>query len=139
MDMSGRIYREAGLFLAGCLMVGLCGCSSKADLTGKWGGRMTLPETGKSLSDLEFDLTQKGGEIHGTMNFTKVDGGKVKLNGTRNGDELKFTTEHKRGLTIGFTGAVKSGSRINGSAILAYSDPKVPVKQDSVTLELTKK
>jgi hypothetical protein len=139
MNRHGLVYRKTGMFVVGCLMVGLCGCSSKADLTGKWGGRMTLPETGKSLSDLEFDLTQKAGEVHGIMNFTKVDGGKVKLNGTRSGDELKFTTEHKRGLTVSFTGTVKSGSRITGSAILAYSDPKVPVKQDSVTLDLTKK
>jgi|GEM_PF-1727949 len=140
MNMNGRILLKTGLFVTGCLlMMGLWGCSSKADLTGKWGGKMTLPETGKSLNDLEFDFTQKAGEIHGTMNFTKVDGGKVKLNGSRDGDELKFTTEHKRGLTIGFAGTVKNGTRIKGNATLAYSDPKVPVKQDVVTLELTKK
>ncbi|GFE59608.1 hypothetical protein AOG2_01960 [Geobacter sp. AOG2] len=139
MIKEGFVYRKTGLFMVGCLLAGLCGCSNKADLSGKWGGRMTLPETGKSLSDLEFELTQKAGEIHGIMNFTKVAGAKVKLSGTRNGDELKFTTEHKRGLSVSFTGTVKSGSRINGKAILAYSDPKVPVKQDSVTLEMTKK
>lgn len=133
------VYRKICLLLVGGLLAGLCGCSSKADLTGKWGGRMTLPETGKSLSDLEFELTQKAGEIHGIMNFTKVAGARVKLNGTRSGDELKFTTEHKRGLSVSFTGTVKSGSRINGNAILAYSDPKVPVKQDSVIMDLTRK
>jgi hypothetical protein len=139
MIVNGLIRRGSGFFVAGCLLLGLCGCSGKADLTGTWNGKMTLPETGKSLSDLEFDLTQKGGEINGSMNFTKVDGGKVKLRGTRSGDELKFTTEYKRGLTVSFTGNVKSGSRINGNAILAYTDPKVPISQDSVSLELVKK
>ncbi len=108
-------------------------------MTGKWGGTMTLAETGKSLQDLEFNLTQQGNDIHGIMNFTKVDGGKVKLNGTRKGDDITFTTEHKRGLSVNFTGVVKSASKIKGTAILAYSDFRVPVKQDSVAVELAKK
>ena len=100
---------------------------------------MTLKETGKSLSDLEFDLSQKAGEITGTMIFTKLEGGKVGLKGTRSGDDIKFATMPKKGLAVTFTGSVKSRSRIEGTAILNYSDPKVPVKEDMVTLDLTRK
>jgi hypothetical protein len=122
-----------------CLLLLIGGCSSKADLSGKWNGKMTLAETGKSLTDLEFELAQKGQEIAGAMIYTKIDGGRVKLSGTRAGDELKLKSEHKRGISMSFTGTVKSGSRITGTALLFYSDPKLPVRQDTVALELSRK
>jgi hypothetical protein len=136
-----RSFRKkmALAMVGGCLLLCMAACSSKADVSGRWNGKMTLPETGKSLTDLEFDLTQKGEEIAGTMIYTKVDGGRVKVTGTRTGDELKLKSEHKRGISLSFTGAVKSGSRISGTALLVYSDPKVPVRQDTVTLELSRK
>ncbi len=138
--MKSRIMeRMALLLLAGTMLILLGGCSGKSDLTGTWQGKMTLAETGKSISDLEFQLKQSGAEITGTMNFTKVEGGKVQLTGKRNGDKLEFKTEHKRGLSVAFTGTVQSGSKISGEALLAYADPKVPVKQDRVSAELTRK
>jgi len=114
------------------------GCTSKSDLSGKWKGIITVTDTGKTMSDLEFVLVQKSQDLTGMLIFTKVDGGKMKLSGSRTGDEVKFTTESKKGLNVAFTGTVKSGSRIEGTATLAYFDPKVPVKQDVVTLELTR-
>jgi hypothetical protein len=127
-----------GLLIALIIFAGLPGCTSKSDITGKWKGTMTLQETGKSLSDLEFDLSQKAGEITGFMIFTRVEGGKAKLTGTRTGDVLKFSTEHQKGLTVHVDGTVNNRARITGTAVLVYSDPKVPVKQDTVTLELTR-
>jgi len=118
--------------------VGAVGCTSRSDLSGKWKGTMKLASGGTAMSDLEFDLVQKSQDLSGLMIFTKVEGSKMKLTGSRAGDEVKFTTEHKRGLSVVFTGAVKSGSRIDGTASLVYSDPKVPVKEDKVTLELTR-
>jgi len=126
------------LFLAIALVAGLSGCTRKSDVTGKWNGKMTLEGSSKAITDLAYDLFQKDGELSGAMVFTKVEGSAMKLNGKRTGDELAFSTEHKRGLTLHFKGAVKSGSRIEGTAVLVYSDPKVPVKQDTVVLELTR-
>jgi len=120
------------------LIVGMTGCSRKGDVSGKWNGKMTLEGSGKAITDLAYDLVQKEGEVSGAMVFTKVEGSAMKLSGKRTGDELAFSTEHKRGLTLHFKGTVKSGSRINGTAVLVYSDPKVPVKQDTVVLELTR-
>ena len=130
--------RTTRMIVAGCLLAVLFSCTGKSDLSGKWTGKMTLAETGKSLSDLEFNLIQKAQVLSGSMVFTKVDGATVKLSGTRTKDELKFDTEPKRGLTVHFTGTVKSGALITGTAILFYSDPKVPVRQENVTLELSR-
>ena len=108
------LWKIAGLLITGVMLTGLLGCTSKSDITGKWKGTMTLNETGKSLSDLEFDLYQKAGDITGTMIFTKVEGGKVKLTGTRTGDGLKFSTEHQKGLTVHFDGTVNSQFQDSG-------------------------
>ena len=133
-------WRRKSLAMIGCcLLLWIGGCSNKADITGKWNGKMTLAETGKSLTDLEFELTQKGNDIDGAMIYTKIDGGRLKLNGTRTGNDLNLKSEHKRGISLSFTGTVKSGSRISGTAILAYSDLKLPVRQDTVALELSRK
>ena len=139
MKLMWRRKGLVSLLLGGCLLALLSGCSGKADVTGKWNGKMTLPETGKSLNNLEFDLTQKGAQITGAMIFTKVDGGRVSLNGTRTGADIKFKTEFKGGLSVSFSGSIKSGSLIAGTALLVYSDPHVPVRQDRVTLELSRK
>jgi hypothetical protein len=131
-------WRTTRLIVVGCFLAVLFSCTGKSDLSGKWAGKMTLAETGKTLSDLEFNLTQKAQTVSGTMVFTKVDGGIVKLNGSRTNDELKFDTEQKRGLTVHFTGVVKSGTLITGTAVLFYSDPKIPVRQENVTMELSR-
>jgi hypothetical protein len=138
--MSIWCWRWKSLAMIGaCLLLFMGACSNKADLTGTWKGKMTLAETGKSLTDLEFELTQKGQEIAGAMIYTKIDGGRVKLSGTRTGDDLKLKSEHKRGISMSFTGTVKSGTRMSGTALLVYSDPRLPVRQDTVTLELSRK
>ncbi len=131
-------WQTTRLIVVGCLLAALVSCTGKSDVSGKWMGKMTLVETGKSLSDLEFKLTQKAQTLSGTMVFTKVDGGAVKLNGSRTNDELKFDTENKRGLTVHFTGEVKSGALITGTAVLFYTDPKIPVRQENVTMELNR-
>ena len=132
------VVRLLLLVLAG-MVTGCIGCSNKSDVSGAWKGRMTLAETGKSISDLEFELHQRSQGLSGTMAFTSQVDGNLKLTGDRHGDEVTFTTEHKKGLTVSFTGRVRDRSRIEGTAVLAYSDPKVPVKQDTVMLELTRK
>ena len=136
-----RRKKKGSMFLLtlACLLMLLAGCSGKGDVTGKWNGKITLPETGKSLSDLQIELTQQDGQITGAINFVKADWVKVKLKGTRTGDELKFQSEDKRGLSVNFSGSVQSGSRITGTALLVYRDPRVPVKQERVTLELSRK
>jgi hypothetical protein len=121
-----------------CLLAVSFACTSKSDLTGKWKGNITLEQGGSSLSDVEFDLVQKAGNLTGTMVFTKVAGGRINLQGTRSSDDVTFTTPHTRGLSVVFAGTVISGSHISGKATLMYSDPKVPVKQDIVALELTR-
>jgi len=130
--------RTIGLVAVIVLIAGLMGCTAKSDVSGKWKGTMTLAAGGKTMTDLEFDLVQRSQDLSGAMIFTKVEGGRMKLTGSRTGDELKFSTEHQKGLTVHFTGSLTSGSRIAGTAILVYSDPKVPVKEDKVALELTR-
>jgi len=139
MKLLGKKKGILFLLIVGCLFVFLGGCSGNADLTGTWNGKMTVPETGKSLADLEFELTQKGEQLSGAMNISKVNGGQVKLRGTRIGNELKFQSDYKRGLSVDFGGSVQSGSRIKGTALLVYGDPRVPVKQERVTLELSRR
>ena len=137
--MMHTAFRQiAVVFLVLVFVVGFSGCTRKSDVSGKWNGKMTLEGSSKAITDLAYDLVQKEGEVSGAMVFTKVEGSAMKLSGKRTGDEITFSTEHKRGLTLHFKGAVKSGSRIEGTAVLVYSDPKVPVKQDTVSLELTR-
>jgi len=121
------------------MIAGGFGCTNRSDVSGVWKGKMTLAETGKSITVLEFDLHQRSQTLVGTMAFTSQVDGNMKLQGTQSNDKVVFTTEHKKGLTVSFTGCLKDRSRIEGTAVLAYSDPKVPVRQDTVTLELTKK
>ena len=128
------------LLLVLVAMIAACfGCTSRTDVSGVWKGKMTLAETGKSITDMEIELQQRSQELVGTLAFTAQVDGNLKLQGTQSNDTVVFTTEHKKGLTVSFNGRIKDRSRIEGTAVLAYSDPKVPVRQDTVTLELTRK
>ena len=137
--MRTTIVRLLPTLVLVCLFAAGSGCTSRSDISGAWKGKMTLAETGKSITDLEFEFQQTSKALAGTLAFTAQTDGNMKLKGERNGDEVTFTTEHKKGLTMSFTGRVKDHSRIEGTALLAYSDPKVPVRQDTVMLELTRK
>jgi len=138
MQLILNIRKTMTILLAISMLLVVCSCTGKKDLTGKWQGKMTLPETGKSLNDLEFNLVQTGDQVGGAMIFTKVDAAKVKLTGTRTGDEVKFNSEYKRGMSMSFSGKLAGGSKIAGNAVLYYNDPKIPIKQDNVILELTR-
>jgi CTP:molybdopterin cytidylyltransferase MocA len=121
--------------IAACLLAG--GCSKKSDISGTWKGKITLPATGKSLSDLEFSLMQKGKEVTGTMVFTKP-GAKLPLTGTVTEGKVSLSSPLKNGLAISFSGTLESRRKISGAAILNYDMPQLGKRQDKTTLELTR-
>lgn len=138
MHILSRSFTTSLLVIV-CLSLLAGSCSGRKDLSGNWNGRMTLAETGKSLDDLQIELNQKGEELSGTLNFTKVEAAKVKLAGKHTDTTVTFKTEYKRGLSMSFSGTVASGSKIRGTAVLYYNDPKIPIKQDTVSMEITRR
>jgi hypothetical protein len=133
-------YRFAILFIiafvaADCLLAG--GCAKKNDISGTWKGKITLPVTGKSLSDLEFSLTQKGNEVTGTMVFTKP-GAKLPLTGTVKKGKVSLSSPLKNGLSVSITGTLDRGGKIRGEAVLDYDTPQLGKRQDKTLLELTR-
>ena len=119
------------------LLVMLPGCSKKNDLSGTWKGKITLPQTGKSLSDLEFSLIQKGQEITGTMIFTKP-GAKLPLTGTAVEGKISLSSPMKNGLAVSFAGALENKRTIKGTAVLDYDTPQLGKRRDQALLELTR-
>ena len=115
----------------------LPGCAKKNDLSGNWKGTITLPDTGKSLSDLEFSLNQKGREITGTMIFTKP-GAKLPLTGTETAGKITLSSPMKNGLAISITGTLENKRTIKGTAVLDYDIPQLGKKHDQALLVLTR-
>lgn len=113
------------------------GCSKESGISGTWKGKITLPETGKSLADLEFSLNQKGKDITGTMNFTKP-GAKLPLTGTLADGTLSLSSPMKDGLSVAITGKLETRQKISGTAVLNYDTPQLGKRQDKAVLELTR-
>jgi len=134
-------YRAFKISLICCLgallLIMLPGCSKKDDISGKWKGRITLPQTGKSLTDLEFVLTQKGKELTGTMLFTKP-GNRLPLTGTVTDRKMTLTSPMKNGLAVSINAALESSSSIKGTAVLDYDVPRLGKREDRTLLELTR-
>lgn len=118
-------------------LVMLPGCSKNNDLSGNWKGKITLPKTGKSLSDLEFSLIQKGQEITGTMTFTKP-GAKLPLTGTAAEGKISLSSPMKNGLAVSIEGILENKRTIKGTAVLDYDTPQLGKKQDLTLLELSR-
>ena len=123
--------------LAALWLLVLPGCTKKNDLSGTWKGKITLPQTGKSLSDLEFILSQQGNQVTGTMVFTKP-GAKLPLSGTVQGGKVTLTSPRKDGLCVAIAGTVKNPGYIRGTAVLTYDTPELAHKQDAAGLEMTR-
>ena len=121
--------------IAACLLAG--GCSKENAISGSWKGKITLPATGKSLSDLEFSLVQKGKEVTGTMVFTKP-GARLPLTGTVTEGKVLLSSPLKNGLAVSITGTLQSRGKINGEAVLDYDAPQLGKRQDKTVLELTR-
>jgi hypothetical protein len=113
------------------------GCTKKNDITGIWKGKITLPATAKSLSDLEFSLMQNGNEVTGTMIFTKP-GAKLPLSGTFKEGKLSLSTPLKNGLAVSVTGTMEGREKIRCEAVLDYDTPQLGKRQDKALLELTR-
>lgn len=123
-------------FLAtGCLWVG--GCSKKNDISGNWKGKITLPATGKYISELEFSLTQKGKDVTGTMMFTKP-GAKLPLTGSVKEGRVLLSSPLKNGLAVSISGTLENQGKIKGDAVLDYDTPQLGKKQDKALIELTR-
>jgi hypothetical protein len=118
-------------------MVMLVGCTRKNDLSGTWKGKITLPDTGKSLSDLEFFLNQKGRELTGSMIFTKP-GAKLPLTGTEASGKITLSAPMKNGLAVTIVGTLENKKTIKGTAVLDYDTPQLGKKQDRALLEMTR-
>jgi hypothetical protein len=125
------------VFLAAILLFILPGCSRQNDLSGTWKGKITLPQTGKSLTDLEFSLTQKGKDVTGMMIFTKP-GAKLPLTGTVTDGKVTLSSPLKNGLSVSINGVLESRRLMRGTAILNYSTPQLGKRQDTTILELTR-
>ena len=123
------------LFTSCCLLG--AGCTRKDDLSGTWKGRITLPATGKSLTDLEFTLVQKGREVTGTMVFTKP-GAKLPLAGTVNEGQVSLKSSLKNGLAVSINGAVQTRKKISGTAVLQYDTQQLGKRKDTAQVELTR-
>ncbi len=119
------------------LLIVMSGCSGKNDLSGSWKGEITLPNTGNSLSDLEFNLVQKGQVITGTLIFTKP-GSKLPLNGTVADGKITLSSPMKSGLAISITGVLADRRTIKGTAVLDYDTPQLGKKQDQALVKLTR-
>jgi hypothetical protein len=118
-------------------LVIITGCTGKNDLSGNWKGKITLPDTGKSLSELEFSLDQQGQVITGTMIFTKP-GAKLPLTGTEAAGKITLTSPMINGLAVSIAGTVENRRTIRGTAVLDYDTPQLGKKQDRALLELTR-
>ena len=123
------------IFLMVLSFVTQVGCSRKNDLTGNWKGKITLPKTGKSLSDLEFSLNQKGQEVLGTLTFTKP-GDKLPLTGTVTEGKISLSSPMKNGLAVSIIGTWENKRTIKGTAVLDYDTPLLGKRQDQAILEL---
>lgn len=126
-----------------CLVISLfvtSGCSRRPgkDLHGSWQGKITLPETGHSLTDLEVILTSKGRDVTGTMNFKKVPNGLLPVKGEIDGEKLTLKSDFKSGLRVTFSGTRQSPRLIKGTALLEYNAPRVGTKQDRVEMVLSR-
>jgi uncharacterized protein YigE (DUF2233 family) len=121
-------------------MLALSGCSRRSgeELSGRWQGKMTLPETGRSLTDLEVDLTRAGTSVAGTMNFKKVPNGLLPVKGELAGEKLTLNSDFKSGLKVTFSGTRQGPRLIKGTALLDYNAPRVGTKQDRVEMVLSR-
>lgn len=129
-----RITVIVGIVL---LCTAMPGCSRKNDLSGKWKGEMTLLTTGKTLSDLEFILEQKGKDITGTLVFLKP-GAQLPLTGMVTDGKISLSSPMKDGLAVSITGTQVSERKIQGTALLDYDAPQLGKRQDKVELKLTR-
>ena len=123
--------------LAMFLLLFLPGCSGKDDLSGDWQGKLTLAETGKSLTGLKFKLVRQGQEVTGMMIFTQP-GAKLPLKGTATGAKLSLSSPLLNGLAVTISGTLIDPRTIKGTALLDYNTPQLGRKQDKAQLEMTR-
>ena len=135
MPLNFRIPLVIALFTAAFLLT--TGCSKKNDITGAWKGKIILPETGKSLTELEFSLKQEGKEVSGTMIFTKP-GSRIPLTGTVSEGKIALSSPMKDGLAVSITAAIADRKTIKGNAALDYDTPQLGKRQDKTVLEMTR-
>jgi len=115
----------------------LLGCSHEDDISGTWKGKIVLPKTGKSLTDLEFFLTRKGNEVTGQMLFTKP-GLKLPVAGTFADGKLSLSAPMKNGLSVSISAVRESPKMIRGRAVLDYAIPQQGKQQDQALVELSR-
>lgn len=118
-------------------LVAAFGCTEKKDISGTWKGKLTLPTTGKSLSNIEFSLEHKGNDVTGTMLF-KGQGGKLPLAGKVADGKVTLSSPVKNGLGMSFTGTLQEKGKISGEALLNYDTSQLGKRQDKAVLELTR-
>src|ERR1035437_7982724 len=123
--------------LAALFLIMLPGCAKKNDISGNWKGKITLPQTGKSLADLEFVLTQRGKEVTGTMHFTKAER-KLLLTGSVTNANVTLSSPMKNGLAVSINAAMESRRSIKGDVVLEYDTPELGKREDRAVLELTR-
>jgi hypothetical protein len=124
------------VFVVACGLVAV-GCSKQNAMSGKWQGKITLPATGKSLTDLEFSLTQRGSELTGTMVFLKL-GAKLPLAGTVKDRKVSLSSPMKNGLAVSITGTLERRDKVKGEAVLTYDTAQLGKREDRTVLELTR-
>jgi hypothetical protein len=125
------------IFLTVLSLAIITGCTRTNDLSGDWKGKITLPDTGRTLSGLEFSLNQKGQNITGTMIFTKP-GAKLPLTGTEAAGKITLSSPMINGLAVSIAGTVENRRSIKGTAVLDYDIPQQGKKQDQALVELTR-
>jgi hypothetical protein len=119
------------------LMITMPGCSNNNDIAGAWKGKITLPQTGNSLSDLKFSLTQDGNTVTGLMLFSKP-GSKLPLTGTITGVKITLSSPMTNGLSVSINAVRENPKTIKGTALLNYALPQQGKKQDNTLLEMTR-
>jgi hypothetical protein len=131
-----KVLRSIVVLIVVALLV-CCSGYGKDEFTGHWQGKITLPETGKSLTDIEVFISRKGASVSGTINFAKVPNGSLPFSGRIDGEQLTLASEEKSGLSVTFKGTMRSPRLIQGTGLLVYRLPHfAESRQDRTAMEL---
>ncbi|MBJ6727220.1 hypothetical protein [Geomesophilobacter sediminis] len=134
--MYQNIPRFSIFLLMGILLLLLSVCSQKDAVSGVWVAKITLPETGRSMSGLKMKLAQAGSTVQGVLLFGKEEG--VPLVGTLHDGELKISSPNKDGLAIAIDARIESKQKITGKASLDYRTPKLGNQHDEALIEMSR-
>jgi hypothetical protein len=131
-----NVLRSTAMLIVAVSLI-CCSGYGKDDFTGNWHGKITLSETGKSLTDIEVVISRKGASVSGTINFPKVPNGLLPFSGRIDGEQLTFASEEKSGLKVSFVGTMRSPRLIQGTGLLVYRLPALgQSRQDPTAMEL---